>query len=94
MDALVTEKERLALTANPSWELVQRIVASPPFSKSERLSSFLLFVCRFSLQGQNNKINEQNIGTAVFGREADYDTAVDGIVRTHASRLRQPSIRA
>jgi hypothetical protein len=25
----------------------------------------------------------------VFGRKADYDTAVDGIVRTHATRLRQ-----
>ena len=89
MDALVTEKEPLALTGNPSWELVQRIVASPPFSRSERLSSFLLFVCRFSLLGQNHKINEQNIGRAVFGRKADYDTGVDGIVRTHASRLRQ-----
>jgi len=89
MDALVTETEPLALTGNPSWELVQRIVASPQFSKSERLSSFLLFVCRLSLLGQNHKINEQNIGRAVFGRKADYDTAVDGIVRTHASRMRQ-----
>ena len=89
MDALVTEKEPLALTGNPSWELVQRIVASPQFFKSERLSSFLLFVCRLSLLGQNHKINEQNIGRAVFGRKADYDTAIDGIVRTHASRLRQ-----
>ncbi len=89
MDALATEKEPLALTGHPSWELAQRIVASPQFSKSERLSSFLLFVCRLSLLGQNQKINEQNIGQAVFGRKADYDTAADGIVRTHASRLRQ-----
>lgn len=89
MDALVTEKGSLVLTGDPSWELVQRIVASPLFSKSERLSSFLLFVCRLSLLGQNHKINEQNIGRAVFGRKADYDTAVDGIVRTHATRLRQ-----
>src|SRR6201996_8401520 len=89
MGALVTEKEPLALTHNPSWELVQRIVASPQFSKSERLSSFLLFVCRLSLLGQNHKIHEQNIGRAIFERKADYDTAVDGIVRTHASRLRR-----
>ena len=89
MDTLVTEKEPLALTTDPSWELVHRIVASPQFSRSERLSSFLLFVCRLSLQGQNHRINEQNIGRAVFGRKPDYDTAVDGIVRTHATRLRQ-----
>ncbi len=34
-------------------------------------------------------INEQKIGQAVFGRSQDYDSAVDGIVRSQASRLRQ-----
>jgi hypothetical protein len=89
MDAVATEEEPSALTGNPCWDLVQRIVASPPFTKSERLSSFLLFVCRLSLEGQNRKITGQNIGIAVFGRKADYDISVDGIVRSHATRLRQ-----
>lgn len=89
MDAVVTEKDQLVLTNSPYWELAQRIVASPSFSKSKRLSDFLLYVCRLSLLEQSYKINEQNIGRTVFERRADYDTTVDGIVRTHATRLRQ-----
>ena len=89
MDVAAKEEEPPVLTGDPCWELVQRIVAAPCFSKSERLSSFLLFVCRLSLLGEDHKINEQNIGRAVFERKADYDTAIDGIVRTHATRLRR-----
>lgn len=89
MDAVVERREQNDLAGNPYWELVERIIASAPFCKSERLSSFLLLVCRLSLEGQSHRINELYIGTKVFGRKADYDTAVDGIVRTHASRLRQ-----
>ena len=89
MEAVVERQEQSALDGQPCWELAQRIIASPRFSKSERLSSFLILVCRLTLEGQSHKINEQYIGIAVFGRKADYDTAVDGIVRTHASRLRQ-----
>ena len=89
MDAVAERQEQSALAGHPCWELAQRIIASPRFSKSERLSSFLILVCRLSLEGQSHKINEQYIGIAVFGRKDDYDTAVDGIVRTHASRLRQ-----
>ena len=89
MNAAAEPEEPLALTIDPRWELTQRIVASPTFTKSERQSSLLLFVCKHSLLGQNHKLNEQSIGRAVFGRKANYETALDGIVRTHATRLRQ-----
>jgi hypothetical protein len=69
--------------------LVQRIVASPAFVRSERLCSLLTFVCEMSLKGREAEINEQKIGQAVFGRSRDYDSTIDGIVRTQASRLRQ-----
>jgi hypothetical protein len=89
MEAVVERQEENVLAGHPCWELVKRIVASPPFAKSERLSSFLMLVCRLSLEGQNQRINEQYIGITVFGRRAEYDTSIDGIVRTHATRLRQ-----
>jgi hypothetical protein len=41
------------------------------------------------LKGQADSLNEQRIGEAVFGRSRDYDSAIDGIVRTQGSRLRQ-----
>lgn len=70
-------------------ELVGRILASAVFSKSERLSSFLSYIADLALEGRSSEINEQRIGEAVFGRRSGYDSTVDGIVRTQASRLRQ-----
>jgi hypothetical protein len=70
-------------------ELVERIVASPSFVKSPRLCNLLTYLCNLSLQGRTEEINEINIGVALFGRAPNYDPSVDGIVRSHASRLRQ-----
>lgn len=69
-------------------QLVERIVVSQSFAKSARLSSFLLCVCNLARTGRLDEINEQYIGTKVFGRRPDYDPGVDSIVRSHASRLR------
>lgn len=69
--------------------LVRRVVESSTFAKSERLSSFLTCICELALTGRAGEINEQKIGTTVFGRAPDYDSSVDGIVRPQASRLRQ-----
>jgi hypothetical protein len=76
------------LVDDPRWELVQRIVASERFAKSERLCSFLTHVCELSLHGREGEITEVNIGERLFGR-SDYDPSIDGLVRSHASRMRQ-----
>jgi hypothetical protein len=76
------------IAEDPRWELVERIVASPSFAKS-RLCSILLYICELSLLGRNDEISELSIGATVFGRAHNYDPSVDGIVRSHASRLRQ-----
>lgn len=70
-------------------ELVRRIVHSATFARSERLGTLLTYVCDLALKGREAEINEHTIGHAVFGRPQDYDSAVDGIVRSQASRLRQ-----
>jgi hypothetical protein len=75
--------------ASAHGELVRRVVASPTFVRSERLCSLLIYVCDMTLKGRGDEINEQKIGQAVFGRSRDYDSTIDGIVRTQASRLRQ-----
>jgi hypothetical protein len=76
------------LTEDPRWSLVERILASPSFAKSERLCKFLSHVCELSLQGREHEINEVNIGARLFDRP-NYDPSIDGIVRSHASRMRQ-----
>jgi len=76
------------LAGDPRWLLVQRIVASPGFVNSQRLSAFLLYVSRQFLDGKGGDLNERLIGEAVFERSPDYDPRDDNIVRSHASRLR------
>src|ERR1700679_3925203 len=75
--------------SDPRRALVDRIILSSTFAKCERLSSLLAYVCDLTLQGRVKEINEQKIGEAVFGRARNYDSSMDGIVRTQASRLRQ-----
>ncbi|WP_263417769.1 hypothetical protein [Terriglobus albidus] len=80
--------EEAALEEDPRWRLVERIVASSSFAKSDRLISFLLYICERSLTGHNDEINEVGIGAHLFNRP-NYDPSIDGLVRSHASRLRQ-----
>jgi hypothetical protein len=68
--------------------LLLRIVESPAFARSPRLSSFLIYICNEIEAGREDQISEQSIGTAVFGRDPDYDSTIDSIVRSHATRLR------
>ena len=77
-----------SLDEDPRWQLVQRIVASPGFMNSSRLSAFLLHVSKQSLIGEGRSLNERTIGEAVFERSPGYDPRDDNIVRSHASRLR------
>lgn len=73
---------------DPRRQLVERIIISQGFARSPRLSSFLQCVCHLAREGRHNDINEQYLGTAVFGRKNDFDTGIDSIVRSHATRLR------
>lgn len=74
---------------DPRWQLVTRILSSPLFQKSPRLSSFLAYICEQEMKGRRDEINEQQIGVRVFGRRAGYNSSEDGIVRSQARFLRQ-----
>ena len=76
-------------TQDARWILARRIARSSTFARSEQLPKLLLYVCKMAISGRVDEINEQRIGVAVYGRSPNYDPAVDGIVRSHATRLRQ-----
>ena len=84
-----TAKTAEELQTDPRWQLIQRVIASTAFSRSSRLSSFLLFVSQRTIEGQTANLNEQEIGVKVFGRSEGYLQSDDNIVRANASRLRQ-----
>ena len=67
----------------------ERAATSQAFGRSDQLRRLLLYLCKETLAGRREKLHEQRIGADVFGRPRDYDPGIDGIVRTHATRLRQ-----
>lgn len=71
------------------WQLVQRIVASPAFTRSTLLTNFLLYVSDRKLQGREDEITEFQIGVHALGRPANYHPGEDNIVRNYARILRK-----
>ena len=78
----------LDLADDERWMITQRIVDSPQFCKSPRLSRLLLYLSEQTLFDRTDLLTEHNIAIRVFEREADFDPGVDTIVRSHMVRLR------
>ncbi len=74
---------------NAIGEQLDRMVASPYFSHSKRLPNFLRFVVERTLAGDAENLKERTLGIEIFGRDPDYDTASDPIVRVTATELRK-----
>ena len=82
----------VAITDIPAPErmaLLERVAASGPLRRSQRLRDFLLYVGREAVEHARVELHEQEIGEAVFGRARDYDTTADNIVRVTATELRK-----
>lgn len=69
--------------------LVDRLAASVELRRAARLRAFLLYVSDRTLHHACTGLHEQEIGSAVFGRPAGYDTGIDNIVRVNATELRK-----
>ncbi len=67
---------------------VGKILASPFFSQSERLSRFLDYVVDQTINGQSDRLKGYTIGIEVFDRDKSFDPSIDAIVRVEAGRLR------
>lgn len=70
-------------------EQLDRMLASSYFSHSKRFPNFLRFVVDHTLNGTIDNIKERTLGIEIFGRDADYDTASDPIVRVTAAEIRK-----
>src|SRR6516225_639163 len=67
---------------------LDRIIASSPFSKSERICRLLRHLAENSIAGRTEKLKEYSIGVDVFDKDPSYDPRIDTNVRTEARRLR------
>src|ERR1700689_2989227 len=82
--AAFTDEERKAI-----YEQLERLLSNSHFKQSRRFPSFLRFVIHQTLLGQTDMLKERTLGIEIFGREADYDTASDPIVRVTATEIRK-----
>lgn len=68
---------------------LDRLLGSPYFNQSRRLPNFLRFVVEHALAGDIERIKERTLGIEIFGKDADYDTSTDPIVRVTAAEIRK-----
>lgn len=70
-------------------EQLERLLATPLFNSSKRYPSFLRYAVTHTLAGQSEQLKERIVGVEVFGRNPDYDTTTDPIVRVTAAEIRK-----
>jgi hypothetical protein len=66
-----------------------RILESPQFRSSKRCSQFLRYVIEQANENRLEYLKERTLGIEVFGREPQYDTNQDPVVRAAAGEVRK-----
>ncbi len=79
-----TESDRQAIL-----DQLERLLTSPAFRTSKRLSAFLRYIVEETLANGGCGLKERTIGVHVFGRSPDYDTSSEPVVRVSAGDLRK-----
>jgi hypothetical protein len=69
-------------------EQLERLLAHPSFKHSRRYPTLLRYVVLRTLDGEGH-VKERTLGTEVFGRDPDYDTNEDPVVRITAGEIRK-----
>src|SRR5579863_1335467 len=82
--AAESELDRAAIQAQ-----LERILANPLFTHSKRYPNLLRYVVERTLDGHPGELKERTLGIEVFGRDPEYDTNLDPVVRTTAAEIRK-----
>jgi len=70
-------------------EQLERVLAHHTFRSSKRCAALLRHVVQSTLHGHGALLKERTLGVEVFGRDANYDTNLDPVVRTTAGDVRK-----
>lgn len=85
----VPEKPETTMALEPAIrQQLARMLQSPIFIHSERISRFLRFIVEHVIGGNQDYLKEYVIGSEVYDRKPPYHPSQDSIVRTEARRLR------
>jgi hypothetical protein len=66
-----------------------RILASPLFKNSRHYPALLRYIVEETLENRSAHLKERSLGVDVFGRDPNYDTNLDPVVRTSACEVRK-----
>ncbi len=80
----LTDEDRRAVLGQ-----LERILASSLFRNSNRYPKLLRFSVEAALENSDQHLKERFVGVSIFGRNPDYDTNLDPIVRTTAVEVRK-----
>ena len=80
----MTEEEREKVRAQ-----MNRMLETHHFKNSRRYPALLRFIVEEALEGRGEYLKERLLGVRVFDRPADYDTAVDPVVRVTIAEIRK-----
>jgi hypothetical protein len=70
-------------------QLLEDMLAHHSFKNSKRCTSLLRYQVQQALEDPTAHIKERTLGIEVFGREANYDTASDPVVRIAMNEVRK-----
>ena len=70
-------------------EQLNRLLETHHFKNSRRYPPLLRFIVEETLEGRGEYLKERLLGVRVFDRPADYDTAMDPIVRVTIAEIRK-----
>src|ERR1700724_381488 len=79
-----SEAERQAIR-----DQMERMLANQLFKNSKRYPNLLRYIVEHTLAGFPGELKERTLGGEVFGRQPDYDTNADPIVRVTAGEIRK-----
>lgn len=65
------------------------MLANPLFKNSRRYPNLLRYIVEHTLEGSSSELKERALGIDVFGREPNYDTNADPVVRATAGEIRK-----
>jgi len=71
------------------YEELDAILSSYHFKNSKRYPAFLKHIVDSALEGRIADLKERTLGIEVFGRDPDYDTSTDPVVRFSAGEVRK-----
>ena len=77
------------MSAGEVAQHLEEVLDSPMFHTSQRSCQFLRYVVDAIVAGHPDLLKERTVGEKVFGRQPDYDTGQDSIVRVKASEVRR-----